>query len=253
MPLHANGDLDMTKKLSVMLALAAALIPAGLMGQGFTGLSFNSAVMNKYIWRGIVVTDESVIQPSISAGYGKLSFNVWGNVDLSDGQNYDVDLSEVDYTLDYSATLGIAGFTAGAIYYTFPNTGFDATIEIYAGLSLSSPLNPSATFYQDIHVSDGAYLLLSIAPSIPLDAWSSSLDLTLSLGIGSGNNNSFYYGSSGGAVSDFLLGLSMPFNLSDRTSLTPSIAFINLVDNGIRAAQACDDNILVGLGFSTSF
>ena len=243
----------MIKKMFTAVLLSMGLVPACLLGQGFSGVSVETALMNKYIWRGIVVTGEPVIQPSVTTGFGGLSFNVWGNIDLSDGENYDLDLNEVDYTLDYSAELGVVGLSAGAIYYSFPNTGVDGTTELYAGLSISSVLNPSITLYRDVQEAEGTYVSLGIAPSIPLEACNSSLDLSFSLGIGSDKHNSFYYGAAGSAVSDFMLGLSMPFSLSGNTSLTPSIAFVNLVDSDIRDAQASDGNVLVGLSFSTSF
>jgi hypothetical protein len=243
----------MRKILSALSIMIAAAMPAGLMAQEFSGFSFDSAVYNKYIWRGIVFGTESVIQPSVSAGYGNLSFNVWGNMALSDGQNYDLELNEIDYTFDYSQSLGELGISVGAIYYTFPSIGTGETTELYAGLSISSVLNPSITYYQDVQEAEGGYLLLGVAPSIPIDAWSTSLDLAMSLGVGTEEHNSFYYGTNSSSVTDFMLGLSIPFRLTDRASLVPSIAFVNLVDSEIRDVQSSDENILVGLSFSTSF
>ncbi|MBW7995828.1 MAG: hypothetical protein FVQ81_04495 [Candidatus Glassbacteria bacterium] len=237
------------KCLAVSFAIAAVMPASGICGE----LSFESSMMSKYVWRGVVVSGEPVMQPTVSAGYGKLSFNVWGNINLSDGQNYDVNLNEVDYTVDYAAVSGPVGISVGGIYYTFPNTGVGATTELFASLSIPSILNPSVTIYQDIQEAEGTYLSLGIAPSVPINAWNSSLDLALCLGFGSGRHNEFYYGAKGGALTDFFLGLSMPFSLSANTSLVPGIAFVNLLDSEIRGAQSSDDNLVVGLTFTAAF
>ncbi len=241
------------KNIMYVCALALLLNPLPALRGETLNLDFEPTLNSKYVWRGITFSGESVFQPSVSASYGRLSFNLWGNLNLVDNDDYDIELNEIDYTISYSVLSGPVDFALGGVLYTFPNIGDGATTELFASIGLPSRLNPSFTVYQDVQEAEGTYLSLGIAPSIPLDNWNTSLDLALSMGIGSSKHNTFYYGASGGGATDFLLGLGMPFQLSDNTTLTPHIALASLLGKDIRASQARDSAVLVGFGLSSSF
>ena len=70
-------------------------------------------VVSKYVWRGLEVNEDPVLQPALTVTYGGFSFNIWGNMDLTDfGEDecvYTSDcesragqFTEIDLTLDYS-------------------------------------------------------------------------------------------------------------------------------------------------------
>ena len=214
---------------------------------------FEPAFNSKYLWRGITCSGAPVLQPSLSASYGQLSFNLWGNLNLESNNDYDFELNEVDYTLCYQYSTGPVDFSLGSILYTFPNIGDGSTAELFAGVGFPMLLNSSVTLYQDVDEAEGTYVSLAVAPSIPLDNWNTSLDISLSVGFGSSKHNAFYYGSSGGGATDILVGFGMPFKLSGRTAITPQIAFTGLLDKSIRDIQADDSAILLGVSVSTSF
>ena len=71
------------------VALAAAL---GLTLSPATAqeaeLSFDSPMYSQYNWRGINLVNGVVWQPSINVDYGSLSFNFWGNLELSSVSAY---------------------------------------------------------------------------------------------------------------------------------------------------------------------
>ena len=67
-------------RLAMVLALPA-LFPATatLALDGRVDLSVQSA----YIWRGMVLNDEPVFQPSVTVWSGGFSASVWGNVNMT--------------------------------------------------------------------------------------------------------------------------------------------------------------------------
>ena len=215
-------------------------------------ISVDAAVMNKYIWRGILLTDGAVLQPSLSIGIGGASFNIWGNMDLSDVNGNEYKLNEVDYTGDYTFSLDSLSLSVGFIHYTFPNTDFDSTTELYVGLGLDTVLSPSVTYYQDIDLIEGAYLSIGGGHSVPLGE-DYSLDLGAALGWGSEEHNAFYYGAEVSGFTDFLVSASVTIPLNDLISITPTAGYSFLIEEDIRDAFEDPDNPLFGVAISLSF
>ena len=129
---------------------AAALLCTAMVGFAEEAESVSVGVttdlLSKYIWRGQNVVDDWVLQPSVSVGYKGLTASVWANLDLMGDWVDDGEISEVDYTLDYSNTFGgqdVLGYSVGMIYYDFPNTPWEATTEVYGGLTAALPLSPT--------------------------------------------------------------------------------------------------------------
>jgi len=112
----------------------------------------------KYIWRGQNLNDENVFQPSFSLSKNGFTASVWGNLDLTDENQNSGEFTELDYSIDYSASLpGInwVSFSAGALYYDFPHTDSKATTEVYGGLDFDLPLTPmEGILGMDIKASD---------------------------------------------------------------------------------------------------
>lgn len=243
----------MNNRCLVLLSALVTLLPLAVRAQTKPEFSVETLVANRYVWRGIVVTDKPVLQPSVTAGLGGFSANIWGNVDLENGESFDLNSNEIDYTADYSMSGGPLDFSVGAIHYTFPGTSTNATTEIYLGAGYPSLLNPSITVYRDVQDCDGAYVSAGMSPSFGLDQWSTSLEMSLSLGYGSGRYNAFYYGDSGGGLTDLFLGLGMPFALSSRATLTPGIAYVELLADSGTALQGRERSLLVSMNLSTTF
>lgn len=129
--------------------------------------SFDSAVHNKYIWRGMPLTNGPVFQPSATVGIGNFSVNAWLNMDLDNVNNNEFEFNEMDFLAEYGFNLDQVSITVGILHYTFPNTDFDATTEFYGTVSLESPLNPSVTIYQDIDLVEGSYFSLEFLKASP--------------------------------------------------------------------------------------
>ncbi len=216
----------------------------------------DAAVMNSYVWRGILLTDDPVFQPGVTVGCNNLSLNFWANMDLGDANDTKGDINEFDYTLEYDYSVRSFNLSAGVIHYTFPNTDFDPTTELFAGIGYEVIGNPSLTVYQDIGEAEGTYLSLGGGTSVPLGSLS-SLDLSASLSFGSSGHNGFYYGSDEAGFTDILLSAGVPFGIGDQCEISPSLAFTSVIDSGIRDSYDSGDmntsNIVYGITLSAGF
>jgi hypothetical protein len=234
------------------------------------GIGVSAAFMSKYIWRGQLLNDDYVMQPSVGLTYGNWSASLWGNVDMTDYHDNDWEFTEYDWTIGYADKLpgiDILKYSVGAIYYYFPSVTDDSdTVEVYAGLGLDMPLSPTLTMYRDIDEGDGTYVAFSVshsiekimelAPDMPVGMTASA-----SIGWGSEGYNKFYWGGlTESAMQDLTLSVGFPIPIMGWT-LTPSINYVTLLDSDVRAADTYatysgnndSDYVFTGITLSTSF
>ncbi len=215
---------------------------------------------SKYVWRGQNLNDKSVVQPAISVSAYGLTGSIWGNLDLTNKNDASGEFSEFDFALDYSGAMPrIDGlnFSAGTIYYRFPNTSFKPTTEVYGGLSIALPLSPSIKLYRDLDEIDGSYLQVGIGHTFEkLATWSEDYYCGLQLGAGIGWANSAYnngyFGAGKGTFNDLTLSVGLPFCISSWT-IKPGISYATMLADAIRDATLKSENLWMGVGLSTRF
>ena len=252
----------MAKKrlLSLLMTGIAMLTCAGTYASDTINCTVSSDFYTKYIWRGQVVSDRSVFEPAIALyGYGFTGF-VWGNMDLTGQNEHCREFIEMDYVLDYTASIpdveGVS-FSVGTIYYDFPNTAYKPTTEIYGGLSLAVPLSPFIKIYRDVDETDGSYIQVGVGHTIEKffsisDGCYCGLRFGSYLAYGNSQYNKFYFGSAGGKLNDLNISLAMPVCYKSWT-ITPGVYYSTMLGDSIRQATLKSDNIWVGVGISTSF
>lgn len=222
----------------------------------FTPLRFETSLdatfMSKYVWRGVLLTDDPVSQTALTIAKDGLSLNIWNNMDLRDVNGNDKEVNELDYTLNYSFGVGSLSVSSGMIQYTFPNTDFDSTTEVYVGLSSEVIGDTSVTVFQDIGAAEGTYVSLGNGVSIPVGDLS-SVDISGSLAWGSSKHNNFYFGEDNGAVTDFLIGVSVPFSIGNYFSAAPSVSYSSIVSHKLRNVSDEKDNLFLGLSASFAY
>ena len=216
--------------------------------------------VSKYIWRGQRLTDDWSLQPSMTVGIGRFSFNVWGTVDLTsvnegdslfipenpdappgDHSGLQGKFSEVDYTFSYAHSFQDVSIDVGTITYTFPerSASLPATTELYGSISFDSvPLAPSATFYVDVDEtsksggSTGLYFLVAAGHSFALSHnVFSAVDLSTSVGFVNAGFGEFFYGVSESGAHDFNFTISTPMSLGENWSLMPFLSYSALLGN----------------------
>jgi hypothetical protein len=213
------------------------------------------AFANKYVWRGMLLTDGPVFQPAATLGYKGASINVWGNLDLDDVNDLAGEFNEVDLTLDYTHTIKEFSVSGGLIYYDFPNTDFRSTLELYVAAGVDILLQPCLTLYFDVDQAEGIYGTLGLSHSFDLpdsDSVSWSLDLATSIGLGSSHYVDFYFGVHDAAFTDFYAEGSLPITLFDQLTISPYVGVAVVLDTALRAQMDQSDNFVVGAVLSWS-
>lgn len=169
---------------SVVL-LAALSGPGAARGQ--VTLTGDAGAFNAYVWRGVTLTNQFVIQPdlylAVPAGRGSVVLGGWGSIDagqyddpandLSEGGGTSsFDATEVNLWAEYGHSLGpsLTG-TFGGILYLFPNESgltneVNQTVELYGKLQAGVPLSPKLAAWYDVDKVDGLYLEGSIAQPV---------------------------------------------------------------------------------------
>ena len=248
--------------LAAFLVLAGSLASLGQAGEEaeevLPSVGVDMAVMSRYVWRGLLLTDDPVLQPSLTVGYAGVSLNVWGNMDLGSVNDNEGDFNEVDFTLSYEHTYKKASFSGGLIHYTFPNTDFASTTEVFASVSLDVPLAPTFAGYWDADEVQGTYLTFDLSHSVPLpkirDGLTWSLDLSAGVGWGSPDHNEGYFGAEEDGVTDFRAGLSLPISVGEHWTITPGVNYSTVLDDDLEDAIDGDsDHVVAGITVSFSF
>ena len=125
-------------KIIVALVCMASLMPATLMAAEATlDLPVNSA----YVWRGQVLNNEAVFQPSVSvSAENGLSFSTWANWNLTDslGESSKNEFNEVDLTVSYDVPVEVIDLSVGAAEYEYPNQTVAAADETSSAFALPS-------------------------------------------------------------------------------------------------------------------
>jgi hypothetical protein len=168
-----------------VVLLTALSGPGAARGQ--VTLTGDAGAFNAYVWRGVTLTNQFVIQPdlylAVPAGRGSVVLGGWGSIDagqyddpandLSEGGGTSsFDATEVNLWAEYGHSLGpsLTG-TFGGILYLFPNESgltneVNQTVELYGKLQAGVPLSPKLAAWYDVDKVDGLYLEGSIAQPV---------------------------------------------------------------------------------------
>lgn len=234
--------------LAVLISLTSA---ARAEDQPALSASASVTYAERYIWRGLPLNEEAVLQPGVSLSRGGLTLGAWSSLDLTD---YGEDAgygdesgnpTEIDFTAAYSIPLGDkVKLTGGFITYTFPHTYFSSTTEIFAGLALDVPGSPSVTTYLDEDLNEGGnYTSLDAAHTFTLaEQGDWGLGLSLAGHVGYANHKYFelYYGlDETPNWSDWSASVGLPVSLPAGFSVTPGYLYGSIILE--EAADVIDD------------
>ena len=283
------------KNLSVVTLVLIALIGTSAQESWAAGpidIGAEVGIQSKYVWRGFLLTDGPVLQPSVTLGLKGLDLNLWGNMDFGDNDidktKDSLELNKIDYSLSYNRSLLIIDASVGVIHYTFPNITYDdATTEIFVGLSGSFPGHPSITLYRDVQDAEGTYISIGAGQSIPVGLLF-GIEISGAIGLGSKEYNDFYSKvdkveevidvigdvtlkdqipgkMKNFTPSDIMLGISVPIGIGELVNITPSITYTGIINGDISdflelqsktqmISKTIDDhNVYFGLTASVNF
>ena len=234
------------------------MLAGSIWAESELGFEVSLDYVGKYIWSGQNLNDDGAFHPGFTVTYGNLSAGIWGSMDLTNIAQAGGEFTEIDYWADYSADIceGL-GYSVGVINYQFPNTAFDETTEVYAGLSFDLPLNPTLTVYLDVDEAEGTYIsfavghtfenIAQIVPDVPV-----SMEIGASYGWADADYNNFYWGVDESASNDLTFSVAFPFTLGKFT-VSPNLHYVTLVDNKIENASGDGEYFYAGVSVGFSF
>lgn len=236
-------------------ALAAEPAPAEQPAQWKVDAS--AAFNSRYVWRGQVLVNDPVMQPSLNMNKGGFTFNVWGSYDLTDQNKTKGKFTEIDLSAEYAFALGRFSLPLGISNYQFPNTPYGSNTDLYAGLSYDWLVTPSLKVYQNIEQAHGQYVNLSLTYTHDLPAlykaWAWQLALAAAAGWNSHDNNRAEWGLDRDSLNDGALSLSLPVKIKGALTITPALTQVWLLDSQVREAAGYDGKTLWGLTLAASF
>ena len=234
----------------MMSALAAAVaVGAGTVQaeEAEASAALDVSALSAYVWRGQVLNDEAVLQPSLTVSKGGFTLNWWANAALTDATTGDSgEFTEHDIGLSYAFTCPItgAGVTLGLVNYDFPNQSLTDTNGAVNGLVADTTeayvilgfgdvvLAPTLSVYYDFKEVDSFYGNLGVSHSFELND-KASVGLSASVGYAGADYNAFYFGVDDDALNDANVGLTVPFTVTESLTITPGVQYTWLLDSDI--------------------
>ncbi len=212
-------------------------------------------VVSKYVWRGLICTDETVLQPSLDVSRKGFGINVWTSLDATDINENDKEFNEIDLTLYYARTCKKFDTAIGYVNYTYPNTAAAATSEFFVSVTMDLIGSPSLTYFLDTEEIEGGYVSIGGGHSIPMGVngprpW--SIDLSANLGYGSKAYNVGYFGITDAGLVDLLLSATAPIEVDGHLSITPQVFYMMLMNDDIKDLPDTEDSV-VFFGLSASW
>ncbi len=212
--------------LITLLVLSTMAVP--VLALGPVDIDADLTVMSQYVWRGMVVNNDAVLQPSASANILGIGFGFWANMDLSDVNGYSGKVNEVDWTASYGLPLPFMDLDFGLIYYDFPNTSNQATTEFFVSGAVNVLLSPTLAIYYDFDEVDGTYVNASVTHGMGVGE-TMNIDLGVALGYGDSSYNKGYFGLESSSATDVNLSATMPFHPIPFLTITPRVHYSTLM------------------------
>lgn len=251
------------KKL--VFILAVGILAGSVSAQQASDITLQGDVgfYSAYVWRGQVLNNGMVAQPSLTVAKGPLSFSVWANYNADGKQgNSDTDFTEYDFTLAYRLPEGLimdgVDLDVGIIKYEYAGSWKDAdnTEEIFAVATFNNIiLTPVFSVYYDINEANGWYGNFALSQGVEISE-AMTAEIGTSIGYGTRNYNNTYFGADNGsgAVNDYNVYASASYVLTEQLSLGALLQYTYL-DGGVQndAAGLKDDLVWGGLNLSYKF
>jgi len=209
------------------------------------------SVLSSYVFRGQVLNDKAVVQPSLTVSKSGFALNTWANYNLDGSYSGDNEheFSELDLTASYSKRVGPVNLGVGVVQYTFPNqvltvsdettttqTAYPATREVYVSVGLPDVvLAPTLTVYRDFDTIAGFYATLALSQSFKVTE-KASVVVSASVGAGDKDYNQGYFGQDKTALNDVVFGLALLITATDCLTIKPAIGYVFLPDSSISDA-----------------
>jgi hypothetical protein len=248
----------MPSRTQIVALVAGLLAVTSAASAGEPAATVDLSVQSAYIWRGMVLNDKPVLQPSLTASVGGLSGSIWANVNLTADYGFENEASEIDYWLAYTLTGRIADWTLTYYAYSYPHTTGVSTQEVWANVTLKSlPLSPSLTAIRDVNAVKGWYFLLTASENLGLLKAPGSDGLLLSANLGHCTREycrGYFPGLGHDSVTDYGVRLDWPVKVGPGT-LKLGVGYTDFTNRNVYTPGCAGErsNFVGGLDYSVGF
>lgn len=226
--------------------------------EAYWGWEYHASVWSQYVWRGIVLNDEAVLQPDLFVYRGfpdgsYLGAGLWWSQDLTDVAGDRGEIGEFDPFFEWGWSGDDLTVAAGAVAYTFPDSGAPNTAEAYIVCEGSlGPVRPRAELWVDPIEADGFYLRgavlceheLAAGWSFCWQAWASAMDR---------NYADYNIGARTAGLGDAGAALQVGFQVSESARLDLSLQASTQIESAYRTALTDPDPFWFGLLWTQEF
>lgn len=257
-----------------VMGVGAALMVAGVMGVQAASepeISAEASLLSSYVFRGMVLNNDAVMQPQVTVEHYGVSFNIFGNYDI--GSNFSgvsSDFSEIDWTIAYELPLAIEDLvvSVGLTHYTFPNVTVggaarESTTEIFAKGTLKTlenleiPVIPSMTIFGDVDEVNGTYVLFDVYVPYQITPELSS-QVGFSAGYGNTAYNDAYFGPGIDADwNDFNFNGALSYAVTEDLTVSANLTYTVLnggaISDGADVIYEDDEKVWCGLNIAYDF
>lgn len=242
----------------------ASLICLGLAGLSAATAkidwSFETSYYNKYVWRGVNLANEGVLQPSLTGSWNGWTVNFWGNYELTDENTYygtstgKNRITEWDSTLSRSFDFEGGTANVGITHFDFPNTGGASTTELFATFTFKQSFSPYISVAYDIDETDGFYAKFGGNYGVPCAlVKGANWNLGAWVGYGSEKFNNFWYNNNESGMADYGLEAKMSYDFTPNTFGTVHLQYTGFLNDDHLSGLGNRSNFVFGLGFGARF
>ena len=237
----------------LLLVLAGPGLIRAQDNAGTTSFGIEVEPNTRYVWRGIVLSQGPVVQPSVWVSAQDFTFTVWGNYGLN-REPRPWRFNEVDLTLGYGrGWLGLE-FEPELGAYLYPSQAGSNTAE--ASLRVSRSVGPVSLFLAnacDFVIYPGAYYGQGGVSWEPELGAGFTLSVSTQVDWASARFNQANFEVNQWAWNRVAGDLSLSYAPGRRVSIQPHVGFSALLDQRLRSQVAEPDlvfgGVLLGLEF----
>jgi len=207
-------------------------------------------VSSAYLWRGRLINDEPVFQPSVKLDIGEyINFIGWSSWDMTD-QEGTWDRNRYDLSLTYSRTFGKHLLKAGAIAYIYHDSSFATqrdTYETFFTYILNVITLPTLRIYYDMGEYETLFAVFSLAGSKEILKDKIEFEWQVSAEGGDekyidnfffapANNITNIFGGNGWEFVDLSAVVQFPVSIGKGWSFIPAVTYFTVMDTDIKDA-----------------
>lgn len=229
-----------TNHLAVMTLLVIPVVAHA--DESPVDLSVDVPFFSKYVWRGVNLINDPVLQPSFNVSFEGWNLNLWGNYDIDNSKRF----NEFDTTLSYTGMLSQGAWTVGYVDYAFPGSGIAHTREFFGNFSFNHDWSPYVQLNFDVDEIDGLYARVGASKSVETTA--GEIDFHGWFGYGDTNMNNALYGNNKSGLADFGIEATWSKSLSENATGYVKLGYTTLLDSKHLQGQSNRNNFIFGFG-----